>query len=154
MSGIKESVESKGAGKKEKKPTGQETRKQKAATTADMSNNMSSPEKARNLNTSTPRKELKDKSKEVTRNTSAEKILENFQSRDLVTEDWNLLADQVLTRGVQREAEAILKNADGSEDERNNAPTGFSMNQTRLKYQSDGAESKRKTRDQFVSEIH
>ena len=68
---------------------------------------------------------MKDKSKEITRNTSAEKILEIFQSRDLVTEDWNLLADQVLTRRVQREAEAIPKNADGSEDERNNAPPGF-----------------------------
>ena len=126
VSGIKESVESKGAGKKEKKPTGQESGKQKAATTAELSNNMSPPEKAPNLNTSTPRKELKDKSKEVTRNTSAEKILETFQSRDLVTEDWNLLADQVLTRGVQKEAEAILKNADGSEDERSSAPPGSS----------------------------
>ena len=134
VSGNKESVESKGAGKKEEKPIGQETGKQKAATTArqnsqmeeDDSNDMSSPEKDRNLNTSTPRKELKDKSKEVTRNTSAEKIFETFQSRDLVTEDWNLLVDQVLTRGVQREAEAILKNADGSEDERSNALTGFS----------------------------
>ena len=34
--------------------------------------------------------------------------------------------DQVLTRGVQKEAEAILKNADGSEDERSSAPPGFS----------------------------
>ena len=87
VSCTKESVESKGAGKKEKKPTGPESGKHKAATTAELSNNMTPPEQARNLNTSTPGKELKDKSKEVTRNTSAEKILETSQSRDLVTED-------------------------------------------------------------------
>ena len=52
--------------------------------------------------------------------------METFQSRDLVTEDWNLLADQVLTSGVQKEAETILKNADMSDDEGSNAPPGFS----------------------------
>ena len=56
VSGIKESVKSKGAGKKETKSTGQESGKQEAATAAELSNNMSPPEKARNLNTSTPRK--------------------------------------------------------------------------------------------------
>ena len=104
--------ESQGAGKKEKKPTCQEARKQKAAVTARQKtqtdegemNKLSSPAKAGIANTSTPKKELKDKSKEITRNSSAEKILETFQSRDLVTEDWNLLADQVLTRGVQKGA--------------------------------------------------
>ena len=138
VSGIKDRVELKGGGKKKKKPT--------AATTADMSNNMSSLEKAPNCNTSTPRNELKDKSKEVTRNTSAEKILETFQSRDLVTEDWNLLADQVLTRGVQREAEAILKNADGSEDERSNAPPGFSdeSGETEVPIRRSGRQTKNK----------
>ena len=50
---------------------------------------------------------MKDKSKEITRNTPAEKILEIFQSRDLITEDWNLLGDQVLTRGAQKAAENI-----------------------------------------------
>ena len=101
-------VESKGVGKKEKKPPCPEARKQKAAATArqefqteeEDTNTMSSSEKASNLNTSTPRKELKDESEEITRNSSAEKIIETFQSRDLVTEDWNLLADQVLTRRV------------------------------------------------------
>ena len=62
-------------------------------------NQRSSPAKAYALSTSTLRKELKEKSKEITRNTPAEKILETFQSRDLITEGWNLLADQVLTRG-------------------------------------------------------
>ena len=105
---------------------------------------MSSPEKA--LNTSTPRKELKDKSKEITRNTSAEKTLETSQSYDLVTEDWNLLAGQVLTRGVQREAEAILKNADGSEDERSNAPPGFSdeSGETEVPIRPSGRQTKNK----------
>ena len=69
---------------------------------------------------------MKDKSKEITRNTSAEKILETFQSRDLVTEDWNLLPDQVLTRGVQKAAETILKNVETSGDQGNNAPPCFS----------------------------
>ena len=58
--------------------------------------------------------------------TSAEKILETFHSRDLIPEDWNLLADQVLTRGVQRAAENVLKTMDTSGDEDNNAAQGFS----------------------------
>ena len=79
--------------------------------------------------------------------------METFQSRDLVTEDWNLLADQVLTRGVEKEAETILKSADTSGDEGSNAPPGFQMNRVRLKYRLDAAEDRRKTKAQFVSEI-
>ena len=129
------SSEPKEASKKDKKPMCQEARKEKAAAALSQKNKtdeqeetskLSSPVKAYTLNTSTPRREMKNKSKEITRNTSAEKILETFPSGDLITEDWNLLADQVLTRGVQRAAETILKNVDTSGDEGNNALPGFS----------------------------
>ena len=69
---------------------------------------------------------MKDKIKEIIRNSSAEKILETFQSCNLVTEDWNLLADQVLTMGVQKIAVTILKNSETIGDEGNNAGPGFS----------------------------
>ena len=126
--------ERKGAGKKDKKPTCQEARKHKAAaavrqknkTDEDEKNKYSFPAKTHTLNTSTPRKEMKDTSKEIARNSSAEKILEKIQSRNLVTEDWNLSADQVLTRGVQKVAETFLKNTDTIGDEGNNVPPGFS----------------------------
>ena len=149
--------ETQSAGKKERKPTGQEARKQKAAVTArqkvQTEEESSSPEKAGRASTFSPRKELKDKSKEITRNSSAEKILETFQSRDLVPEDWNLLADQVLTRRVQKEAETILKNTVVSDDEQSNAPQVFQMNQMRLKYRLDVAADRQRTKAQFDSGI-
>ena len=74
-SSSKESVEPKSARKRKKKLTGQDSGKQKAATTAESPSHMSLPAMARNPNTSTPRKELKDKSKEITRKTSAAKVL-------------------------------------------------------------------------------
>ena len=146
--------EPKGVGKKDKKSTCQEARKPKAAITArqrnqadeEEMNTMSFTEKACTLSTSTPRKEMRDKSKEITQNSSAEKILETFQSRDLATEDWNLLADQVLTRGVQKEAETILKNADTSGDEGSNAPPGFSdeSGETEVPVRRSGRQTKNK----------
>ena len=114
------------AEKKDKKITSQDSGKQKAAAAAELTKDVSQSESDRDNNTSTPKKRLKENSQEITRKTSAAKILETFQSRDLATEDWNELSEQVLTRGFQKEAEAILKNADGSEDERTNAPPGFS----------------------------
>ena len=112
-------------GKKDKKIT-TDTGKQKAAAAAELAKDASPSENDRENNMSTPKKRLKEKSQEINRKTSAAKILETFQSRDLAPEDWNELSEQVLTRGVQKEAEAILKNTDGSEDERSNAPPGFS----------------------------
>ena len=52
----------------------------------------------------------------------------------------------MLTRGVQREAEAILKNADGSEDERSNAPPGFSdeSGDTEVPIRRSGRQTKNK----------
>ena len=146
--------EPKGAGKKDKKPTCQEARKHKAAaavrqknkTAEEETNKFSSSAKAYTLNTSTPRKEMKDRSKEITRNSSAEKILETFQSRDLVTEDWNLLADQVLTRGVQKSAETILKNADTRGDEGTTRIQVSQTNQARARYLLDAARDRQKNK--------
>ena len=67
-----------GVRKKDKKPTCQDARKQKAAAAVSQknkkdkqeeTNKLSSPAKDYTLNTSTPRKEMKDKSKELIRNT-------------------------------------------------------------------------------------
>ena len=62
--------ETQSAGRTERKPTGQEARKQKAAVTArqkfQMEEESSSPEKAGSASKFSPRKELKDKSKEIT----------------------------------------------------------------------------------------
>ena len=92
-------LEPNGAGKKARKQKAAATVRQRNQADEEETNKLSSPAKACTFSTSTPRKEKKDKSKEITHNSSAEKILETFQSRDIVTEDWNLLADQVLTKG-------------------------------------------------------
>ena len=105
---------------KVKKQTCQEATRQKAATAADKSGpsnaqntiTLSSPAKVYVPSTSTPRKKLNDNSKDIKRHTSADKILQTFQSRNLSKDQWNKLADQELTRGVQKYAEDILKSTD------------------------------------------
>ena len=64
------------------------------------------------MHKTTPRKKLNNNSKDIKRHTSADKILQTFQSRNLTTDQWNKLADQELTRGVQKYAEDILKSTD------------------------------------------
>ena len=51
----------------------------------------------------------KPSKKRITRDTSPSSILNAFQNQDIATEEWQNLADQVLTRGLQRTAEKIAK---------------------------------------------
>ena len=128
-------LDTKGEKQKEKKPTSQETRRQKAAAavstdklTRKRDNKvLSRPSEADMTNSTSPQKDPTDSSKEITRHTSAERILETFQSHDFTTNDWNKVADQVLTRGVQNSVEEILKSMDGaSDDVLSNTPPGLS----------------------------
>ena len=107
-------------------------RRQKSAATAHEAEHcnakdkesLSSTAEAFSPSTSTPKK-TNEESKVITRNTPADKILETFQSRDLNTNKWNKLADQVLARWVQRAAEDILKSTDRESEFSKNAPPGF-----------------------------
>ena len=47
--------------------------------------------------------------KRITRDTSPSSILNAFQKQDMGDEEWQSLADQVLTRGLQRTADEIIK---------------------------------------------
>ena len=123
----------KGAKQGTKKQTGQEARKKKAVETAqeatlsrDNDLDLLPPTVETGLpRTSTP-KESSNESKDITRHRPDDKILETFQSRDLTTKDWNKLADHVLTRGVQKAAEEILKSSNTEEEFNINAPPGVS----------------------------
>ena len=126
------SVVPKGTKQSNKKQTCQESRRQKAAASALEANqsntkdksSMSSTAEAVIPSTSTPKKTNED-SKDITRNTPADKILKSFQSRDLTTIEWNKLADQVLTRGVLKAAEDFLKSSDRESEVNIYAPPGF-----------------------------
>ena len=62
----------------------------------------------------------KQSKKRITRDTSPSSILNAFQKQDMATEEWQRLADQVLTRGLQKTAEQILN----SRAENQTATTG------------------------------
>ena len=52
-----------------------------------------------------------------------------FQNKDIAQEGWEKLANQVLTREIQKAAEQILRSKDASEDStvtRLDTPAGFS----------------------------
>ena len=65
--------------------------------------------------------------KRITRDTSPGSILNAFQKQDMEEEEWQSLADQVLTRGLQRTADEITKSrvADQNEGELG-SPSGIS----------------------------
>ena len=116
----------KGAKQSGKKQTCQESSRKKAATTAQNNEkdkgSLASTADIFIPSTSTPEKS-NEESKEIARNTPADKKLETFQSRDITTKEWNKLADQVLRRGVQKAAEDILKSTDREGEIDKNAPT-------------------------------
>ena len=96
--------------KREKRPTVHEARKAKAASAASekqkpdyhSSTSLPSSSKAILLSSLTPGKKEIGKLKEFTRQTTPETVLGAFQNQDMKSEEWEKLADQVLTRGVQR----------------------------------------------------
>ena len=47
-------------------------------------------------------------SKRITRQTSEKEILDTFQNNNMTTKEWEEITNQVLTRGVQNEAEKLL----------------------------------------------
>ena len=119
----------KGAKQGGKKQTGQEARKKKSVETAQEATHsrgndidiLPSTTETGLPKTTTPKESLSE-SKDITRHTPDDKILETFQSRDLTTQDWNKLADQLLKRGVQKTAEEILKSSNTENEFSINAP--------------------------------
>ena len=101
--------DNKGVKQGAKKQTVQETRKKKAVDTAQEAtlsryndlDILPATVETGLPSTSTP-KEFSNESKDITRHTPDDKILETFQSRDFTTKDWSKLADQVLTRGSRK----------------------------------------------------
>ena len=99
---LQNSKSNKGTKQGAKRQPVQETKKKKAVDTAaeaTMSRDndldiLPAPVEIGLPSTSTPR-ESSNESKDITRHTPDDKILETFQSRDLTTKDWNKLADQV-----------------------------------------------------------
>ena len=114
-------------GKKDKKQANQGTRRNKTANAAeghqdDIASAAVAPPK-----TSTPQKTTYTNSKEISRHTSPQSILDTFNSKDLTPADWNKMADQKLTRGIQRAAEEILTFKDAAEEgDYYITPSGFS----------------------------
>ena len=47
-------------------------------------------------------------SKRITRQTSEKEIVDTFQNNNMTTKEWEEITNQVLTRGVQNEAEKLL----------------------------------------------
>ena len=63
-------------------------------------------------------------SKPITRQTDEKEILDTFQNKNMISKEWEALTNQVLTRGVQKEAEKLLNQQAGPVD--TCPPTGFS----------------------------
>ena len=73
--------------------------------------------------------QAKPSKKRITRDTSPSSILNAFQNQDMAPEEWQSLADQVLTRGLQRTAEEIVKSRAENQTETTGehcSPTGVS----------------------------
>ena len=67
--------------------------------------------------------------KRITRDTSPSSILNAFQKQDMGDEEWQSLADQVLTRGLQRTADEIIKSRTENQTEttgEHGSPPGIS----------------------------
>ena len=85
------------------KPTAQEARKTKApkAVNTEPKDDKATP------NSSTAKKN-QEGTKRITRQTNEKEILDMFQNKDVTPGEWDELTEQVLTRGLQKEAEQIL----------------------------------------------
>ena len=139
--------------KKIKKPTVQEARRAKAATAAsdalNTDGNNESPGRSDKStpHASTPIKQAK--MKEINRQTSPEAILEVFQNQDMTRGEWEKMADQVLTRGIQKTAEDILTSRDAEQsddDVHMDTPPGCSDESSKDEHQGSIAQIRRSNR--------
>ena len=67
--------------------------------------------------------------KRITRDTSPSSILNAFQKQDMGDEEWQSLADQVLTRGLQRTADELIRSRTENQTEttgEHGSPSGIS----------------------------
>ena len=81
--------------------------------------------------------------KKITEQTSEKKILDTFQNNNMTSQEWEEITNQVLTRGVQKEAEKLLSQqmdpvdystpgfADGSDKEEDTTTVRRSNRQTK-----------------------
>ena len=71
----------------------------------------------------------KQSKKRITRDSSPNSILNAFQNQDMAPEEWQSLADQVLTRGLQKTAEEIFNSRDENQAKKTGehcSPSGLS----------------------------
>ena len=107
-----------------REPTAQEARRAKAATavTSGTQNTQGNDESPGPLDRSIPKSSIPNKQaaklKEINRQTSPEAIMEAFQNQDMTWDEWEKMADQVLTRGVQITVEDNLTSRDAEQAER------------------------------------
>ena len=132
--------------KKNKKPTAQEARRAKTATAvtdeqkSDGNNERPGPSDKSTPHSSTPIKQAK--LKEINQQTSPEATLEAFQNKDITRNEWEKMADQVLTRGIQKTAKDILTSRDAEQaenDSHTDTLPGFSDESSKIEHQSNTA---------------
>ena len=126
------------------KSTTQETRKSKAVRTATKDSKYRDTSNAELTASSTPKKI--PESKRITCQTKEKEILDTFQNEDMTPDEWDDLAEQVLTRVVQNEAEQILTQQAGPTDIC--PPPGFSDESDKEKEQTTVRRSNRQTKKQ------
>ena len=98
----------------------QEPRTTKAVKTAKESKKRDASNEAVYIKSSAPKKA--PVSKRITRQTSEKEILDTFQNNNMTSKEWEEITNQVLTRGVQNEAEKLLTQQAESVD---NSPAVF-----------------------------
>ena len=127
-----------------RKSTSQENRKLKAVKTAAKEPKARDTVNAEFTASSTPKKV--SESKRINRQTREKEILDTFQNKDMTPEEWDDLAEQVLTRGVQYEAERMLTQQAGSTAIC--PPPGISDESDKEEEQTTVRQSNRQTKNQ------
>ena len=86
--------------------------------------------------------------KPITRQTDEKEILDTIQNKNMTAKEWETLTNQVLTKGVRKEAEKLLAQQAGPVD--TCPPPGFSdeSDKKRRKRQLGGVIGKQRTRGQ------
>ena len=126
------------------KSTTQEPRKGKAAKAVVNEHKKRDTENTELTESSSPKKV--PLSERITRQTSEKEILDTFQNEDMTPDEWDDITEQVLTRGVQREAEQILVQQAGPID--TCPPPGFSDESDKEEDTTTVRRSTRQTKNQ------